>query len=190
MVLSARLFHRKPGTLSQSDITALTATEAVDEIAQGAISAEEFTAACLGRIAEVDREVHAFIHIDPEHALAQARALDRKKANGERIGPLHGIPVGYQGYFRHRRLSDRMRIANSCRAPPAGRCGRGSSVARGRRCHHRQNGDDRICLFPSRQDAQSARSCSGRPAVRRQARPRRSRPEWCRWQSDRRPMAR
>jgi len=85
--------------LAQSDIIALTASEAVEEIAQGAVSAEEFTAACLERIAEVDREVRAFVHIDPDHALAQARALDRKKADGERIGPLHGIPVGIKDIF-------------------------------------------------------------------------------------------
>ena len=82
-----------------SDISTLTATEAAHEIAHGAISAEEFTAACLERIAKVDREVHAFIHIDPEHALKQARALDQKKANGEGIGPLHGIPVGIKDIF-------------------------------------------------------------------------------------------
>jgi Asp-tRNA(Asn)/Glu-tRNA(Gln) amidotransferase A subunit family amidase len=85
--------------LPPSDVTALTAAEAAAEIAQGAISAEEYTAACLQRIAEVDGEVRAFIHIDPEHALAQARALDRTKANGERIGPLHGIPVGIKDIF-------------------------------------------------------------------------------------------
>jgi Asp-tRNA(Asn)/Glu-tRNA(Gln) amidotransferase A subunit family amidase len=99
MVLSARLFHRKPGTLSRPDITTLTATEAAAEIARGMISAEEYTAGCLERIAEVDREVHAFIHIDPEHALKQARMLDSKRANGERIGPLHGIPVGIKDIF-------------------------------------------------------------------------------------------
>jgi Asp-tRNA(Asn)/Glu-tRNA(Gln) amidotransferase A subunit family amidase len=85
--------------LSQSDITTLTATEAAGEIGRGIISAEDYTAACLQRIAETDREVHAFVHIDPEHALAQARALDRKKANGERIGALHGIPVGIKDIF-------------------------------------------------------------------------------------------
>jgi Asp-tRNA(Asn)/Glu-tRNA(Gln) amidotransferase A subunit family amidase len=63
------------------------------------ISAEDYTAACLERIAEVDREVHAFVHIDPEHALTQARELDRKRANGERTGPLHGIPVGIKDIF-------------------------------------------------------------------------------------------
>jgi Asp-tRNA(Asn)/Glu-tRNA(Gln) amidotransferase A subunit family amidase len=85
--------------LSQSEITALTATEAAGEIARGRISAEDYTVACLERIAEVDREVHAFIHFDPEHALKQARMLDSKKANGERIGPLHGIPVGIKDIF-------------------------------------------------------------------------------------------
>ena len=82
-----------------SDITALTAVEAASEIARGAISAEDYTRACLERIAAVESEVHAFVHLDPEHALAQARALDRRKASGERIGPLHGIPVGIKDIF-------------------------------------------------------------------------------------------
>ena len=80
-------------------ITALTAVEAASEIARGAISAEDYTRACLERIAAVDSEVHAFVHLDPEHALAQARALDRSKASGERTGPLHGIPVGIKDIF-------------------------------------------------------------------------------------------
>ena len=82
-----------------SDITALTAVEAASEIARGAISAEDYTRACLERIAAVESEVHAFVHLDPEHALAQARALDRRKASGERTGPLHGIPVGIKDIF-------------------------------------------------------------------------------------------
>src|SRR6476619_119218 len=82
-----------------SDVTALTAIEAASEIARGAISAEDYTRACLERIAAVDSEVHAFVHLDPEHALEQARALDRSKASGERTGPLHGIPVGIKDIF-------------------------------------------------------------------------------------------
>jgi Asp-tRNA(Asn)/Glu-tRNA(Gln) amidotransferase A subunit family amidase len=81
------------------DITSLTAVEAASEIARGAISAEDYTRACLERIAAVDSEVHAFVHLDPEHALAQARALDRRKASGERTGPLHGVPVGIKDIF-------------------------------------------------------------------------------------------
>jgi len=81
------------------DLTALTATEAAAEVARGAISAEEFTRACLDRIAAIEGDVQAFVHLDPAHALAQARALDRLKANGERIGPLHGIPIGIKDIF-------------------------------------------------------------------------------------------
>jgi Asp-tRNA(Asn)/Glu-tRNA(Gln) amidotransferase A subunit family amidase len=77
----------------------LTALQAATEIARGAISAEDYTSACLDRIAAVEPQVQAFAHLDPEHALAQARALDRHKGNGGRIGPLHGIPVGIKDIF-------------------------------------------------------------------------------------------
>jgi Asp-tRNA(Asn)/Glu-tRNA(Gln) amidotransferase A subunit family amidase len=85
--------------LPTSDITALTAAEAAVEIARGAISAEDYTRACLDRIATIENDVQAFAHLDPEHALAQANALDRHRAEGRRLGPLHGIPVGIKDIF-------------------------------------------------------------------------------------------
>jgi Asp-tRNA(Asn)/Glu-tRNA(Gln) amidotransferase A subunit family amidase len=63
------------------------------------MSAEDYTRACLDRIAQVESEVQAFVHLDPDHALAQARALDRLKGDGGRIGPLHGVPVGIKDIF-------------------------------------------------------------------------------------------
>jgi Asp-tRNA(Asn)/Glu-tRNA(Gln) amidotransferase A subunit family amidase len=81
------------------DLIVLTATQAAADIARGAMSAEDYTRACLERIAAVESEVQAFAHLDPEHALAQARALDRHKADGGRIGPLHGVPVGIKDIF-------------------------------------------------------------------------------------------
>ncbi len=80
--------------MSADEFASLTATEAAAEIARGAISAEEYTRACLDRIATVDKEISAFAHLDPEHALAQARALDERRRNGKPTGPLNGIPVG------------------------------------------------------------------------------------------------
>src|SRR5467141_1763622 len=71
----------------------LTATEAAAEIARGAVSAEDYTRACLDRIEAVDGEIKAFVHLDRDHALAQARSLDERRANGHSLGPLHGIPV-------------------------------------------------------------------------------------------------
>ncbi len=77
----------------------LTATEAAADIARGVISAEDYTRACLEQIAAAEGDVQAFAHLDPEHALKQARALDGLKADGRRIGPLHGVPVGIKDIF-------------------------------------------------------------------------------------------
>jgi Asp-tRNA(Asn)/Glu-tRNA(Gln) amidotransferase A subunit family amidase len=78
---------------------ALTATEAAAQIAHGAISAEEYTGACLERIAAVEGDVQAFVHLDAAHALMQARALDQHRAQGRPIGPLHGVPVAIKDIF-------------------------------------------------------------------------------------------
>ncbi len=91
-----------PGNLlpwMRLDTIAFTATQAAAEIARGIISAEDYTRACLDHIAAVEGEVRAFIHLDPEHALAQARALDRHKREGGRLGPLHGVPVAIKDIF-------------------------------------------------------------------------------------------
>lgn len=77
-----------------TDLSALTATEAAAKIADSSVSSEEVTAACLDRIAATEEAVGAFAHLDPEHALAQARACDDWRRSGRPIGPLHGVPVG------------------------------------------------------------------------------------------------
>jgi len=74
-------------------MSAPSATELAERLAAGAVSAREVTEACLARIAERDGKIRAFAHIDPDHARAQADALDRHRRAGRAIGPLHGIPV-------------------------------------------------------------------------------------------------
>jgi len=81
------------------DSAALTAVEAAKRMARGEMSAESYIGACLTRIASLEDKVHAFIHLDPAHALAQARALDRRHRDGAPLGPLHGIPVGIKDIF-------------------------------------------------------------------------------------------
>ncbi|MDH6465237.1 aspartyl-tRNA(Asn)/glutamyl-tRNA(Gln) amidotransferase subunit A [Micromonospora sp. A200] len=76
-----------------SDLTRLTATEIAGLVASGETSAVEVTQAHLGRIAAVDDRVHAFLHVDTEGALAAARAVDERRAAGEELGPLAGVPV-------------------------------------------------------------------------------------------------
>ena len=53
------------------------------------ISAVELTQAALDRIKSVDGQVKAFNSVYPEHALAQAKAVDE----GKRTGPLAGVPI-------------------------------------------------------------------------------------------------
>ncbi|MEH1168857.1 Asp-tRNA(Asn)/Glu-tRNA(Gln) amidotransferase subunit GatA [Micromonospora sp. CPCC 205539] len=76
-----------------SDLTRMTAAEIAALVAGGETSAVEVTQAHLDRIAEVDDRVHAFLHVDADGALAAASAVDERRAAGEELGPLAGVPV-------------------------------------------------------------------------------------------------
>src|SRR5262245_26119649 len=67
-----------------------TATELAQLIASKRASSVEIVQACLDRIAARDSDVQAWVHVDRERVLAQARACDRTASRG----PLHGIPFG------------------------------------------------------------------------------------------------
>src|SRR5438876_12255220 len=79
--------------MADDELVALTATEAAAAVARGAISSEEYSRACLDRIEATDGDIKAFAHLDRDHVLAQARALDERRAERRSTGPLHGIPV-------------------------------------------------------------------------------------------------
>jgi aspartyl-tRNA(Asn)/glutamyl-tRNA(Gln) amidotransferase subunit A len=76
-----------------TDLTQHTAAELADLIATGDASAVEVTQAHLDRIAAVDDRVKAFLHVDTEGALRAARAVDARRAAGETLGPLAGVPL-------------------------------------------------------------------------------------------------
>ncbi len=78
---------------SAAAIVRMSATELVEELAQGNVSSVEVTRAHLDRIAEVDGEVHAFLHIDDEGALATAAEADAARATGADLPLLAGVPV-------------------------------------------------------------------------------------------------
>ncbi len=63
------------------------------------ISSVELTKAHLDRIAAVDKDVHAFLHVDTEGALAQAKAVDDARAKGESVAPLAGVPIALKDIF-------------------------------------------------------------------------------------------
>jgi aspartyl-tRNA(Asn)/glutamyl-tRNA(Gln) amidotransferase subunit A len=76
-----------------ADLTTGTAAELAAVIASGEVSAVEVTQSHLDRIAAVDGDVHAFLHVAGEAALAAARRLDESRAAGEALGPLAGVPI-------------------------------------------------------------------------------------------------
>src|SRR5262245_51259924 len=77
-----------------ADLYAVGAGVGARLVREGVISAEQWMQACLERVRKVEGEVQAWTFLDPEHALAQARAADALKQSGQPIGPLHGVPVG------------------------------------------------------------------------------------------------
>jgi amidase len=62
-------------------------------IRSGALSAEAVTRHTLDRIAALEPQLHAFAFVRVDQALAEARAADQRQARGERLGPLHGVPL-------------------------------------------------------------------------------------------------
>ena len=72
-----------------TDSNRLSAAEAIARLSSGALTAETLTRDCLDRIEE-RASVKAWIHLDPEHAVTQARAVDRSG----RPGLLAGLPIG------------------------------------------------------------------------------------------------
>jgi aspartyl-tRNA(Asn)/glutamyl-tRNA(Gln) amidotransferase subunit A len=75
--------------MSDTDVVRLPAAELGARIAARELSAVEVARAHLDRIAAVDERVHAFLHVDTDGALAQARRVDA----GEVSGPLAGVPL-------------------------------------------------------------------------------------------------
>ncbi|PWI44214.1 Asp-tRNA(Asn)/Glu-tRNA(Gln) amidotransferase subunit GatA [Streptomyces sp. ICBB 8177] len=82
-----------------ADLTRLTAAQTAAAIASGETSAVDVAQAHLDRIAAIDEKVHAFLHVDTEGALAAARAVDAKRAKGEELGPLAGVPLALKDIF-------------------------------------------------------------------------------------------
>jgi aspartyl-tRNA(Asn)/glutamyl-tRNA(Gln) amidotransferase subunit A len=75
------------------DITRLSASDLASALARKDISSVEATQAHLDRIAAVDGDLHAFLHVSSDEALATAAEVDAKRAAGEELHPLAGVPI-------------------------------------------------------------------------------------------------
>lgn len=76
-----------------SEIAFLSLAEAADLIKSGQLSPVELTQAMLERIAALDSQVHAYVTVFAEEALAGAKQAEEQIRAGDYKGPLHGIPL-------------------------------------------------------------------------------------------------
>ncbi|QUC65471.1 Asp-tRNA(Asn)/Glu-tRNA(Gln) amidotransferase subunit GatA [Nitrosopumilus sp. K4] len=70
----------------------ISALEYVQEVKNGNISAEDFTAETLERISHVDDKLHSYLHVD-SNAVDKARQIDKKIKSGEKVGACFGMPI-------------------------------------------------------------------------------------------------
>jgi aspartyl-tRNA(Asn)/glutamyl-tRNA(Gln) amidotransferase subunit A len=70
-----------------------TAHELATQLQAGETTSREITQETLSHIEAVDAEINAFISVDREGALLQADDIDRRRQEGEKLGPLAGIPI-------------------------------------------------------------------------------------------------
>jgi len=82
--------------MSSSEICFLTATDLAGRIRSREISCREVMQAHLDQIERVNHKVNAIITLLPESGLEQAAAADEALAQGQVIGPLHGLPVAHK----------------------------------------------------------------------------------------------
>jgi amidase len=78
------------------ELCLLSATEQARALRAGACSSRELIEAHLARIERVDPLVNAIVTRSPERALAAADEADRRRARGDDLPPLHGLPIGHK----------------------------------------------------------------------------------------------
>lgn len=76
-----------------SDILKLSAYEMQQEMEQGRLGALEAAEAYLAEIERKEPEVGAYLLVEAERAKEQAREIDARRAKGEQLGALAGIPM-------------------------------------------------------------------------------------------------
>jgi len=76
-----------------NDLLRKSALELADLLASGTVTSVELTSACLDRIDALNDRVNAFLFIDRPGALATAAEVDARRADGQDLHPLAGVPI-------------------------------------------------------------------------------------------------
>ena len=87
------------GPASGTSLNRLSLTDAAKAVATGETTAVALLDACLSAIEAHEPQINATIWIDRDGAHAAAVAADRMVANGEPLGPLHGVPLAHKDMY-------------------------------------------------------------------------------------------
>jgi len=85
--------------VSGDPLLSLGLVELADAIARGEQSSETVTRHCLERMDRIGPRLNCCVAIDGESALEAARDADLRRARGERLGPLGGVPMAHKDIF-------------------------------------------------------------------------------------------
>jgi amidase len=76
-----------------SALTLLSAAQMAEQIHNKKISPLELLEAHLARIAQLNPKINAFVHVNAERAIAEARESEAAVMRRDNLGPLHGVPI-------------------------------------------------------------------------------------------------
>ncbi|HEY0984515.1 Asp-tRNA(Asn)/Glu-tRNA(Gln) amidotransferase subunit GatA [Schlesneria sp.] len=79
--------------MASSSLTKLSFSELLNRLNKRELTSVEVTESFLKAIRQRDPSLNAFVHVDEEEALRQAKEIDHKRASGHPLGILAGIPV-------------------------------------------------------------------------------------------------
>jgi amidase len=86
----------RSGGSDGSELCEMSAVELAARLARKQVSAREVMTAHLARIERVNPKVNAIVTLVAEQAMAAASKADEAIARGDRVGPLHGLPVAHK----------------------------------------------------------------------------------------------
>jgi Asp-tRNA(Asn)/Glu-tRNA(Gln) amidotransferase A subunit family amidase len=75
------------------ELTFLSAVSMAEQIRKKELSPVELVDAHLARLEKLNPKLNAFVQVDADGARRQARAAEDAVVHGERVGPLHGVPI-------------------------------------------------------------------------------------------------
>jgi Asp-tRNA(Asn)/Glu-tRNA(Gln) amidotransferase A subunit family amidase len=76
-----------------SELTFRSAISMAEQIRQKKLSPVELVEAHLARIEKLNPKLTAFVQLDADGARRQARAAEEAVTRGDKLGPLHGVPI-------------------------------------------------------------------------------------------------